>query len=259
METTLKLKNSSNMVEKTLVLITGANQGLGFYATQQLSATGKYHVLLGSRDLSKAEKAIQALTDDESMKANAKNVEPLQIDVASDESIQKAAETIEKKYGYLDILMLNAGVARSEGSTREQYKAIFDTNVFGAAMTVDTFLPLLKKSKVPGGKRIAFTSSGLASIKWALESEGQYSGANFPIYRSSKTALNMIVVHYAILLESEGFAVTASDPGYCATNLNGHRGLKDPREGAKVLIRGATAEKEIVHGQFLDENGSVPW
>ena len=247
------------MISKTLLLITGANQGLGYYDVQQLSATDKYHILLGSRDISKAEKGIETLTDDKSVQANPENVEPIQIDMGSDELIQKAADTVEKNYGYLDTLMLNAGVSYAQGTTREQYRQIYDTNLFGAAVTVDTFLPLLRKSTAPGGKRIAFTSSGLSSIQWALESDNNYNAVNFPIYRSSKTATNMIMVHYTRLLEQEGFVVSASDPGYCATNLNGHRGLKDPREGAKVLIRAATEAKEKVHGYVVDEEIKEPW
>lgn len=45
--------------------------------------------------------------------------------------------------------------------------------------------------------------------------DGLYSGANFHIYRSTKTALNMIMIYYGKSLENDGFVVSASDPGYC--------------------------------------------
>jgi NAD(P)-dependent dehydrogenase (short-subunit alcohol dehydrogenase family) len=199
------------MSDKTLVLITGANQGLGYYATQQLSATDKYHILLGSRDLKKAEAAIATLTDDASAGAKPENVSPIQIDVTSDSSIAAAAEKVKSEYGYLDVIMLNAGVASAEGTLREQYHKMFDTNLFGAAATLDAFLPLLKKSTAPGGKRIAFTSSGLSSLKWAWEKEDDYSAEMYPIYRSTKTAMSMIMLHYAKLLEKDGFVVGASE------------------------------------------------
>lgn len=95
------------MTDKTLILTTGGNQGLGYYAIQQLSATNKYHILMGSRDINKAKAAIKTLTDDASAKANPDNVEPIQIDVQSDESILEAAKTVEQKYGHLDILMVS--------------------------------------------------------------------------------------------------------------------------------------------------------
>ena len=251
------------MADKTLVLITGANQGLGYYAAQQMAATGKYHVLVGARDIMKADKAIQQLAEDSSVKVDAKDLEPLLIDANSDESIDAAAKTVEKGYGRLDILMVNHGIAVDQkagnGKTlRQLYHEHYNTNVFGAAQIVESFLLLLRKSTVSGGKRIAFTSSGLSSLKYA-EEDGIYSAENWPLYRSTKTALNMIMLGYTKTLEKEGFIVSASDPGYCGTNLNDFSGMKDPRDGAKVLIRAAVASKEEVHGHVVDEEKQEPW
>lgn len=250
---------SIHMSEKLLVLITGANQGLGYYAAQQLAATGQYHVLVGSRIKYKAEEAIQKLTQEGASESAC--FSPLQIDVDSDSSIFAAAQTVQKQHGYLDVLMLNAGIIGATGSTREQYTQVYNTNVFGAVVTVDTFLPLLRNSTRPGGKRIAFTSSSFGSINLALENEG-FNPGNAPqvsIYRSSKTAINMIMGIYTKSLESEGFIVSASDPGFCATNMNGYSGFKDPKEGAKILVHAAIGEKDVVHGHVLDESGVVPW
>lgn len=254
-------------MSKTLVFITGGNNGLGYYATQQLAATGKYHVLMGSRDLSKAEKAIAALAKDESYKVSASDIQPVQIDVTSDESIEAAAKHVQEKYGYIDILMLNAGVAQQQAETadspslRQLYHNHFDANLFGAAVTLEAFLPLLRKSKAPNGKRVAFTSSGLASLQLADKESGDYNAANYPIYRSTKTAMNMIMLGYAKRLEGEGFTVSASDPGYCATDLNAHQGKKDPRTGAKALVKAAIGESKKVHGGVVNEENDehLPW
>lgn len=172
----------ATMTDKTLILITGANQGLGYYASQQLAATGNYHVLMGSRDLSKAEKAISTLAADSSVKLDAKNLEAIQLDVTDDDSIKAAAATVEKKYGRLDILLNNAGVALAQeadpsgkGPTmRELYFQHYNPNVFGAAITTDVFLPLLRKGR---DKRVAFTSSGLASLTFQT-TVPQYAGVS---------------------------------------------------------------------------------
>ncbi|KAL1585762.1 hypothetical protein WHR41_05001 [Cladosporium halotolerans] len=249
------------MTSKTIILITGANQGLGYYAAQQLAAEGKYHVLLGSRDFSKAEKAIQSLIQDESVKVDGKDLEPIQIDINDDSSIAAAAKTVEDKYGKLDILLNNAAVAltgeedaRISGpALRDLYRKHYETNVFGTAITAEAFIPLLRK----GEKRLAFTSSSVGSLHAATEDDlvpGQYV-----LYRSTKSALNMIMVQYAKQLQDEGFIVSASNPGYCATNLNYYSGLKDPREGAKALIRCATGAKEDVHCLMVNETGTEPW
>jgi NAD(P)-dependent dehydrogenase (short-subunit alcohol dehydrogenase family) len=253
-----------NMSSKTLLLITGANQGLGYYAAQQLAATGSYHVLLGSRDINKAHKAIDSLSKDESVKVSASDFSPVEIDVNNDASITAAAKHVTEKFGKLDALLNNAGIAQAQEantdgsgpSLRELYRSHYETNVFGVAVVTDAFLPLLRKGSA---KRLAFTSSGLASLELAAKPGTLYSATNYPIYRSTKSALNMIMLHYALSLESEGFVVSAADPGYCATSLNGNSGFKDPRDGAKELVKSLVGEKKDVHAVMVSDAGPVPW
>ncbi|KAG9561729.1 NAD(P)-binding protein, partial [Aureobasidium melanogenum] len=252
------------MSSKTLILITGANQGLGYFAAQQLAATGRYHVLIGSRDINKANKAIESLAADSSVKVSASDFSPLEVDVNSDSSINAAAKQVEEKYGKLDILLNNAGIAQAQEaaadgsgpSLRELYRSHYETNVFGAAVVTEAFLPLLRKGSA---KRLAFTSSGLASLELAAKPDTLYSANNYPVYRSTKTALNMIMLGYALQLEKEGFVVSAADPGYCATNLNGNSGFKDPRDGAKELVKSCVGEKKDVHGVMVNDEGIVAW
>lgn len=247
------------MPSKPLVLITGANQGLGYYATQQLAATGKYHVLMGSRDIKKASKAIDGLAADSSYKVNKTDLTPLQIDVTSDSSISAAAKQVEGDFGSLDMLLNNAGIAMDRSdvpdlSLREVYQQQFDTNVFGSAAVTEAFLPLLRRGK---SKRLAFTSTGLSSLQKA--EDGSQPADKFPIYRTTKTALNMVMLYYVRLLEPEGFVVSAPAPGFCATNLNNHSGKKDPRDGAKMLVKALLASKDEVHGRVVSETGKEPW
>ena len=161
------------MTSKTLILITGANQGLGYYAAQQLASQGNYHVLLGSRDFSKAEKAIQTLVSDTTVRVSSDDLEPIQIDINDDASISAAVKTIEEKYHKLDILLNNAAIAMADdvaykagGSTlRDFYRQHYETNVFGTIATAEAFIPLLRK----GEKRLAFTSSSVGSLHQAAE------------------------------------------------------------------------------------------
>ena len=94
----------SSSTTKPIVLITGANQGLGYYSAQQFANTGKYHVIIGSRDLSKGQKAIQNIAADTNLPVNKADLDAVQIDVTDDASIEKAAKTIEEKYGRLDVV-----------------------------------------------------------------------------------------------------------------------------------------------------------
>jgi NAD(P)-dependent dehydrogenase (short-subunit alcohol dehydrogenase family) len=179
--------------------------------------------------------------------------------------------------------MNNAGIAKvpsTDGSgPRQVFHEQSDVNLFGTAVVTEAFLPLLKRSTSPDGKRISFTSSSLASPQMAAENP-HYSAVSWHIYRSTKTAMSMVMLYYAQSLEKEGFVVGAADPGksssgrrtdrscrqlifvvgYCATNLNDHQGLKDPRLGARALIISATGKKEEVHGRIVDEQGKAePW
>ena len=103
-------------MSQTIVLVTGANQGLGFEVVKKLVAEQEnYTVILGSRDLKRGEEAAAQITN---LAKNSK-VDVLQLDVTSDASIAAAVTTIEQKYGQLDVLFNNAGIARASGSERE--------------------------------------------------------------------------------------------------------------------------------------------
>lgn len=69
----------------------------------------------------------------------------------------------------------------------------------------------------------------------------------------------MLMVHYADLLEEEGFVVCGMCPGFCGTNLNGYSGPKDPRVGAKMMLTAAEAEKEDVFKRVVNEDGPLPF
>lgn len=91
-----------------IVFVTGGNGGIGFETVKALLSSNKpYHILMGSRSLSKAQEAIGSLHSDLPNVPN--TVEAVQLDLTSDDSIEKSFETVETKYGHLDILINNAG------------------------------------------------------------------------------------------------------------------------------------------------------
>lgn len=94
------------MSDKPVVLITGANQGIGYHIAQQLASTGNFMVLLGSRNAEKGQKAVEAIVADTDLPVNKSNIEPLQIDIHYDGSIKAAAAVVEAKYGRSDIVSL---------------------------------------------------------------------------------------------------------------------------------------------------------
>jgi NAD(P)-dependent dehydrogenase (short-subunit alcohol dehydrogenase family) len=86
----------------TIVLITGANQGLGYFTALQLAQQPGYHIIIGSRDASKGADAVEKIKSDGAQSA----VETIQLDVDSDASIDAAVKTVKEKFGKLDVLVV---------------------------------------------------------------------------------------------------------------------------------------------------------
>lgn len=97
------------MASRTIVLITGANSGIGYEAVKAfLQSTKPYHILFGARSLGKARIAVEDLKKEVPESKN--TIETLEVDLVSDESIEKAFETVKEKYGRVDSLVNNAGM-----------------------------------------------------------------------------------------------------------------------------------------------------
>ncbi|KAI0965817.1 short-chain dehydrogenase [Xylaria arbuscula] len=231
---------SSN--HKPLVLVTGANQGLGYATTKILADSGKYHVIMGCRSIEKGEAAITQLKSENSH-VDISSLTPIVIDVADDASIKSARDAVANKFGHLDILINSAGVngqipVRKPG-LRDNYQYVFGINVFGVAVMTQEFLPLLRASPYVD-RRIVNVTSGLGQIGVAL-SDNMYNAVNLPApeYRSSKAALNMLTAVDAIQLKPEGIHVIPVAPGYTATNCNDNSGPKTPSQGAANIVRAA--------------------
>ncbi|CAF4406109.1 unnamed protein product, partial [Adineta steineri] len=92
---------SSKQQKKRVILVTGANKGLGFEVIKKLleeSSTSNNLILLGSRDLKRGQDALLEL-------GSPSNVHVLQLDTSSAESIARATNEIKQKYGgHLDVL-----------------------------------------------------------------------------------------------------------------------------------------------------------
>src|ERR1035438_2947883 len=76
---------------------------------------------------------------------------------------------------------------------------------------------------------------------------------------ASKAALNMMTVQLAYELRDTAIKVNSADPGYTATDLNGHRGTQTIPEGAAEAIRLALLSDDGPTGTYSDKNGMVPW
>ena len=91
------------------VLVTGGNNGIGYETVKALLQSNRpYRILLGSRSLEKGKLAIETLHKECPESTN--TVEVVQVDLTSDESIEKAFEQVKASPGHLDVLINNAGM-----------------------------------------------------------------------------------------------------------------------------------------------------
>jgi NAD(P)-dependent dehydrogenase (short-subunit alcohol dehydrogenase family) len=96
------------MSDKPIVLITGANTGIGYETVKALYASPEARtILMGSRSLAKAADAISTLQAE--IPDSKSEIVPVQIDIEDDASIERAVKEVESKYARIDVLVNNAG------------------------------------------------------------------------------------------------------------------------------------------------------
>ncbi|ETS80032.1 hypothetical protein PFICI_07561 [Pestalotiopsis fici W106-1] len=260
-----------------VVLITGANTGIGYETVKVfLESQHRYHVYLGARSPSKGKEVIQKIRAECSKATN--TVELLEIDVESDDSIQKDFEMVKNGQGRVDILINNAGAGfdmqfvQNQMSLRECYNKAYNINVTGANVVTWTFMPLLLKSAEPRLLFVAGLSQMTAAVDNYFPTPPQPAGWPKKIdfetigYRCSKTALSMLMLDWHHKLKADGVKVFSVSPGICATDLGGMGpeiiqalGGVHPREGGERLIAVAEGKRDADAGKLIDKEGLIPW
>jgi NAD(P)-dependent dehydrogenase (short-subunit alcohol dehydrogenase family) len=241
------------MSEQTVALVTGANKGIGYEIAAGLGALG-WSVGVGARDDGRREAAVAKL------RAAGADAFGVPLDVTADASVAAAAALIGERAGRLDVLVNNAGVTGGmpqlpASVDLDAVRAVVETNVLGVIRVTNAMLPLLRRSASP---RIVNMSSSVGSLT-RQSAPGPGVGPISAAYAPSKTFLNGITVQYARELREEGILVNAGCPGFCATDLNGFRGVRTPEQGAAIAIQLATLPADGPTGAFFDDAGPVPW
>ena len=235
-------------------LITGANKSIGFETARQLGSLG-YRIWLGSRDHARGMAAAEWLSGE------GHDVRCLDLDVTSQDSVTAAAGRVAKEDGTLDVLINNAGIPNGQREppsqqTIDDVRTVYDTNVFGPIRVTQAFLPLLKAA---GTATIVMVSSGLGSLGWLSDPTHPFYGVNLLGYNSSKSALNAVTLSFAKELAPFGIKVNAADPGYTATDLNGHSGYRTVEQAATGIVWLAGLDEGGPTGGFYFDGEVVPW
>ncbi|KAM0227878.1 hypothetical protein ACHAPO_011167 [Fusarium lateritium] len=262
---------------RKLVLVTGANTGLGFQIVKAICGSKtEYEVLVGGRSIQKAEQAIKTLKEE----FPSSHLHAIQVDVEDDLSIASAFEHVNNKYGKLDALINNAGAQfdqlldAGKMSARDIWNKTYDVNVTGTHILTWTFAPLLLKSSDP---RLMFIASGTSSLNTSFDPKfpvnhqpakgwpKKLSNFDLPAYRSSKTGMNMMMREWNKFLGQDGVKVWAISPGYLATGLgvgqeqNKQQGAIDPAIGAAVVRDVLEGGRDADVGLVVSRQGIQPW
>lgn len=223
------------MSEPQVVVITGANRGIGLelarhYAGQGCDVIGVCRQ--SSDELSEVAKQV---------------IEG--VDVTTDAGIEKLTSALAGKS--ISLLINNAGLLQDEQLGNIDFDSIrtqMEINAYAPLRVTEALVPQIRE----GGK-IANITSRMGSIA-DNDSGGRYG------YRASKAALNAFGKSLAVDLKPRGIAVAQLHPGYVKTRMVNFGGLITPEESAKGLaerIAGLNLENS---GSFWHSNGEeLPW
>ncbi|MGE0198593.1 MAG: SDR family NAD(P)-dependent oxidoreductase [Simkaniaceae bacterium] len=182
---------------KKIVLITGTSKGLGKVLALKLMKENLI-VISGVRDINKAPKGTF----------------PVYIDLTVEKSLEDAVQQIIQKFGKIDILIHNAGIAYVgpvDSMTLEESKQLFAVNFFGPFRLTQLILPYMRKQN---SGRIIFVSSVRAVD----------SGAYIGMYAASKAAIEAIAFDWAATLSKWNISVSVFQPGPINTGIKFHEG-----------------------------------
>ena len=242
--------------QKKVALITGANRGIGLETAKQLGAEG-VTIVVGARTQESADETAAKL------KAQGIDAYGLQLQVTSAADRVAAAKYLQEKFGKLDILINNAGVAASTGFTNvtsevadEELYRIFSTNLFAVVALTRELLPLLKKSE----------AGRIVNLSSILGSNGLHADPGSPIYNfksfaydASKAALNSYTIHLAHELKDTKIKVNSAHPGWVKTDMGTDAAPMEIPDGAKTSVALALLGADGPSGRFIHMGQELPW
>jgi NAD(P)-dependent dehydrogenase (short-subunit alcohol dehydrogenase family) len=229
--------------QQKIILVTGANKGIGFEIVRQLAKLN-HTVILSARDEAKGLQAIEKLTQ-ENLTAHF-----IQLDITDEQSIINAAKYVLSEFGKLDVLINNAAILVKE----DQSLLNTDWSILEKTIQTDAMSQLNVtrhfQSLLPTGGRIIFTSSGGGSMS---DPVGGWS----PAYCISKSMVNAMTRHLAQELSGR-IIIIAFCPGWVKTDMGGKSAPRNVEQGADTGVWLATADK-ISTGRFYRDRKEIPW
>jgi len=200
-----------------VVLITGANTGIGYIAARDLSRMGA-HLILAGRSQARLDEAITRLKSE--VKEKEPIVEAMTVDLASFKSIREFADNFKAKNLPLHVLLNNAGVMAipERRTTEDGLEMQIGTNHFGHFLLTNLLLDTIKSSAPARIVNVSSEGHRLGNLNFSnLQLETGYS--SWGAYGNSKLANILFSNELQHRLEGTKVTSNALHPGYVATEL----------------------------------------
>ncbi|MBN1131516.1 MAG: SDR family NAD(P)-dependent oxidoreductase [Bacteroidales bacterium] len=253
-----------------VVIITGANSGLGYYTAEALAAKGAT-VIMACRNIKKGEAARQQIV---SSVAGAK-LTVYKLDLADLHSVKTFAKAFKDKYSRLDLLINNAGLmAIPYSRTKDGFEMQFGVNHLGHFALTGLLFDILKKTKNSRIVNVSSLAHRMGKIRFR-DINWEMGYKKWKAYGMSKLANLLFTDELSRRLNGDGenITVAAAHPGYADTELQSKgsemRGFKLGAKmfrianklaaqsggmGALPILYAATAE-DVVQAGFYGPSG----
>jgi NAD(P)-dependent dehydrogenase (short-subunit alcohol dehydrogenase family) len=223
------------------VLITGANRGIGLELAKQYAGDG-WSVIATARDPKNAD-GLNALKGEIRIEA---------LEITDAKQVQALAKAL--KGTAIDVLLNNAGMLtgyESFGETdAESWLQTFHVNSIAPLKLTEALVEHVAASQQ---KKVASITSGMGSI-------GSHASSGAYAYRSSKAALNMVMVTAANELRARGISVAVISPGWVKTDMGGTNATLNVKESAAGIRKVIDKLNVGISGQFFNYSGeNLPW
>jgi NAD(P)-dependent dehydrogenase (short-subunit alcohol dehydrogenase family) len=263
----VNISNEGFKMKNKIVVITGANRGIGKEVANQIAASGA-KVYMACRSIDSA----NSVKDEIIEKTKNKNIFVKELDLSSIQSIKNFAESFKKDEAKLDILINNAGIMSKEKRLNNfGVEQTFAVNVLGHHYLIHQLVDLLKNARPSRIINVASDYAGgldLDDINFERRSYDLTSA-----YKQSKQANRMLTRSWAKHLENDNIYVYSMTPGFVPqTDLfreqsTGNKfflnafsfvGGRSVKQGADTIVWLATSEKfPLNNGGFFKDRKEV--
>ncbi len=237
-----------------VAVVTGGSKGIGLGITETLLKNG-FNVIVASRNESEQIRSLSKVYSD--------NISFVSADISKLEDIEKLVSFTETKYGHVDLLVNNAGVAPKVRKDileidPDDFDFVADINLKGTFFVTQKFVPLLIKNKQSRIVNISSMSAYTASVN-----RGEYC--------ISKAGISMITKLFATRLAEYGVSVIEIRPGIIETDMTAKvkekyenlidegitpiKRMGQPEDIAKCVLSVAQGNFDFCTGTVIDCDG----